>query len=226
MPLRAFIPGPVGGNPSFYPDNPHYTEVIPTPATVSVMRGMSPAYLASQRTSPGFPVCAVRSLIYTLTGGPGGNFPRVCGDVCGDEPDRHAYMLDFGQIIVYLSRTQFPCMPEKAASQPTLAVHYRLHHTVLTSNLARVVKSMGDLQEAERLFREAIAMDPEFAEYHQDFASFLSDMGRFEEAAVEAGRTVELDPSIDVQVVLNDLQARFPNDELINEAVHLNSNTE
>ena len=85
---------------------------------------------------------------------------------------------------------------------------------------------MGDLQEAERLFREAIAMDPEFAEYHQDFASFLSDMGRFGEAAVEAGRTVELDPSIDVQVALNNLQARFPNDELINEAVHLNSNTE
>jgi hypothetical protein len=51
-------------------------------------------------------------------------------------------------------------------------------------------------------------------------------MGRFEEVAVEAGRTVELDPSIDVQVALNDLQARFPNDELINEAVHLNSNTE
>lgn len=39
-------------------------------------------------------------------------------------------------------------------------------------------------------------MDPEFAEYHQDFASFLSDMVRFEEAAVEAGRTVELDPSM------------------------------
>lgn len=36
----------------------------------------------------------------------------------------------------------------------------------------------------------------------------------------------QLDPSIDVQVALNDLQACFPNDELINEAVHLNSNTE
>ena len=32
----------------------------------------------------------------------------------GDEPDRHTYMLDFGHIIVYLSRTQFQCMPEKA----------------------------------------------------------------------------------------------------------------
>lgn len=133
---------------------------------------MSPAYLASQRTSPGFPVCAGMSPTDTLI-----------------------YWI-FGQIVVHLPRTQFRCMPEKATSQPTLAVHYRLHHTVLTSNLARVVKSMGDLQEAERLFREAIAMDPEFAEYHQDFASFLSDMVRFEEAAVEAGRTVELDPSM------------------------------
>ena len=61
-----------------------------------------------------FPVCAGMSLIYTLTGGPGGNFPRACGDVCGDEPDRHAYMLDFGQIVVYLPRTQFQCVPEKA----------------------------------------------------------------------------------------------------------------
>lgn len=36
----------------------------------------------------------------------------------------------------------------------------------------------------------------------------------------------QLDLSIDVQVALNDLHARFPNDELNNEAVHLNSNTE
>ena len=35
-----------------------------------------------------------------------------------------------------------------------------------------------------------------------------------------------LNPSTDVQVAPNDLQARFPNDELITEAVHLNSNTE
>ena len=73
----------------------------------------------------GVPRTRGMSLIYTLTGGPGGNFPRVCGDMCGDEPDRHAYMLDFGHIIVYLSRTQFQCMPEKATCQPTLAVHYR-----------------------------------------------------------------------------------------------------
>ena len=58
----------------------------------------------------------VRHLIGKVAG-----FPRMRGD----EPDRHAYMLDFGQIVVYLPRTQFQCMPEKAASQPTLADHYR-----------------------------------------------------------------------------------------------------
>lgn len=31
---------------------------------------------------------------------------------------------------------------------------------------------------------------------------------------------------VSAAAALNDLQARFPNDELINEAVHLNSNTE
>ena len=41
---------------------------------------------------------------------------KVAGFPCmrGDEPDRHAYMLDFGQIVVYLPRTQFRCKPEKA----------------------------------------------------------------------------------------------------------------
>lgn len=47
----------------------------------------------------------VRHLIGKAAG-----FPRTRGD----EPDRHAYMLDFGQIVVYLPRTQFQCVPEKA----------------------------------------------------------------------------------------------------------------
>ena len=57
-----------------------------------------------------FPVCAgvsrSRSVVHVVPSG----FPRMRGD----EPDRHAYMLDFGQIVVYLPRTQFQCVPEKA----------------------------------------------------------------------------------------------------------------
>lgn len=62
-------------------------------------------------------------------------------------------------------------------------------------------------------------MDPEFAEYHQDFASFLSDMGRFQEATVEAGRTVELDPSMPeahrlLGFILMQLGARGPSSRM------------
>ena len=73
---------------------------------------------------------------------------------------------------------------------------HNIHHTVLTSNLARVVQSMGDTAEAERLFRAAIDMDPNFAEYHQDLASFLADELRWEEALQEIETAIDLDPSM------------------------------
>lgn len=61
LPLRAFIPGPVGGNPSFYPDNPHYTEAIPTFATVLVMRGRGLGSAHKKGTLKGCLVYKVRS---------------------------------------------------------------------------------------------------------------------------------------------------------------------
>lgn len=73
---------------------------------------------------------------------------------------------------------------------------HNIHHTVLTSNLARVVQAMGDLTESERLFRAAIAMDPKFAEYHQDLASFLADEQRWDETLEEIETAIELDPSM------------------------------
>lgn len=82
------------------------------------------------------------------------------------------------------------------ASLRSSAYTGKLHHTVLTSNLARVVTEMRDYQEAEHLLRETIDMDPLFAEYHQDLASFLCDRERFEEAKTEAERTIECDPSM------------------------------
>lgn len=105
--------GPGGRQLSFYPDNPHYTEVTSAPQPFQSCAGMSPAYLASQRTSPGFPVCAGMNLIYTLTGGPGGNFPRVCGDVCGDKPDRHAYILDLVKLLYICPVLNFGACPRR-----------------------------------------------------------------------------------------------------------------
>lgn len=72
----------------------------------------------------------------------------------------------------------------------------KLHHTVLVSNLARVVQAIGDFTEAEKLYRKAISMDPMFAEYHQDLASFLCEMRRMDEALEEAECVLKLDPSM------------------------------
>ncbi|MDT3767182.1 hypothetical protein QS713_03760 [Gleimia hominis] len=72
----------------------------------------------------------------------------------------------------------------------------KLHHTVLTSNQARVVEAIGDSNEAERLYERAVLLDPKFAESHQDYASFLCCMGRFEEALREVECALELDPSM------------------------------
>lgn len=71
----------------------------------------------------------------------------------------------------------------------------QMHHAVLTSNLARVTHSLGDIDEAERCYRSVITMDPNFSEYHQDLASFLVETGRFEEAQQEAEEALRLDPS-------------------------------
>lgn len=57
-------------------------------------------------------------------------------------------------------------------------------------------------------------------------ASYEAETPEWTVQARSRAAQAQLDPSIDVQVALNDLQARFPNDKLINEAVHLNSNTE
>lgn len=71
-----------------------------------------------------------------------------------------------------------------------------LHHTVLVSNLAHVIHLIGDFTEAEKLYRQAISMDPMFAEYHQDLASFLCDMQRMDEALKEIECALKLDPSM------------------------------
>lgn len=77
-----------------------------------------------------------------------------------------------------------------------LGFHGELHQTVLISNLARVYESRGDFELAEVNFRRAIGLDPNFAEFHQDLASFLVDRGRIEEALKECITAIELDPGL------------------------------
>ncbi len=52
-----------------------------------------------------------------------------------------------------------------------------------------------DWAEAERLFRRAIALEPEYATAHQWYAAhYLTPMGRLEEAIAETRRAQQLDP--------------------------------
>jgi tetratricopeptide (TPR) repeat protein len=51
-----------------------------------------------------------------------------------------------------------------------------------------------DWSAAEREFRKAIELNPNYANAHHWYADYLSAVGRHEEAVVESKRAVELDP--------------------------------
>ena len=51
-----------------------------------------------------------------------------------------------------------------------------------------------DFAAAEREFKRAIALNPGYATAHQWYANLLCILGRFDEASVEIGRALELDP--------------------------------
>ena len=72
----------------------------------------------------------------------------------------------------------------------------------LDPNLAEAHNSLAglkryyyrDLAGAEKSFKRAIELDPNYAEAHVHYGSYLTAMGRFDEALVERKRGVELDP--------------------------------
>lgn len=72
----------------------------------------------------------------------------------------------------------------------------KLHETVLLNNLGRVYAAMGDDPNATRCLEEAVQLDPLFAEYRQDLASWHADCGRHSLAVREIRRAIELDPAI------------------------------
>jgi len=51
-----------------------------------------------------------------------------------------------------------------------------------------------DWQNAEREFLRAIELNPNYATVHQEYAEYLTTLGRFDEALQEIKRALELDP--------------------------------
>ena len=78
----------------------------------------------------------------------------------------------------------------------------------LDENLAEAHTSLGfaacrydwNWQEAEKEFKRAIALNPNYATAHDWYGCYLDSMGRFEEALLEHNRARELDP---VSMVIN-----------------------
>lgn len=86
---------------------------------------------------------------------------------------------------------------------------YALKALAINSNLAEAHTALADVQwladwnwaGAEREFRRALALNPSYAQGRRDYAAYLVQIGRAEEAAVEISRARKLDPlSIGTQV--------------------------
>lgn len=65
-----------------------------------------------------------------------------------------------------------------------------VHHTVLLNNLGRIYAAMGRSEEAERTLLKCVDLDPKFAEYWFDLATFYADIDRLSDA-IDAAREAE-----------------------------------
>jgi len=61
--------------------------------------------------------------------------------------------------------------------------------------LGSVLRDRFEWTEAESAYRRAMALDPDDAEVHQQYAELLMALGRIDEAVVEANRAAALDPA-------------------------------
>ena len=62
------------------------------------------------------------------------------------------------------------------------------------SNYGSILKSLGKLKEAESLFRNAIELNPDFAEAHCNLGNLLSDFRKLKEAESFYKNAIELNP--------------------------------
>ena len=64
-------------------------------------------------------------------------------------------------------------------------------------SLANVLHKIGDEEGAQKHHERAIALDPEYAPHHFNYANTLYDLGRKEEALVGYTKAYELDNTLD-----------------------------
>ena len=71
---------------------------------------------------------------------------------------------------------------------------HSLHRSVLRHNRAQVLKGLGRWEEARKDYETVIALDPNYAEYHFEYAGLLRRLGEEEQALAEYGTAIGLTP--------------------------------
>ena len=69
-----------------------------------------------------------------------------------------------------------------------------LHRSVLQYNIAQVYVMLGRLEEGLAYYRNAIRMDPNYSEYHNEVGNILQEMGEFRSAIQHYERAIECSP--------------------------------
>ena len=64
----------------------------------------------------------------------------------------------------------------------------------ISSNYALILQNTGKLKEAEILYRQAIEINPDFANAHYNLGNLLKDFGKLEEAELYTRKAIELNP--------------------------------
>ena len=98
----------------------------------------------------------------------------------------------------------------KSAAQHALAIDDQLAEA--HTSLAYAIHTYEwDWPAAEREYKRAIELNPNYATAHQWYAEFLTANGRFDEAAIQGKKALDLDPMspiINAVVAFNDTMAR------------------
>jgi TolB-like protein/class 3 adenylate cyclase/Tfp pilus assembly protein PilF len=98
---------------------------------------------------------------------------------------------DFGMVIDQSSFSPVIVMPKaQAAAKKAL----QLDNTLAEAHCSLANVLVFDWKGTEREFRQAIALNPNYAFAHDQYALMLAQLGRFDEAVTESMRAAELDP--------------------------------
>jgi tetratricopeptide (TPR) repeat protein len=88
---------------------------------------------------------------------------------------------------------------DQAAAQYRKAVELNRRATAPEAwpplNLGKLLRTRGDLDEAETLFREALRYNPQFPQAHYQLGVLLENRGHVDEASAELLKAAELDPN-------------------------------